>query len=115
MSNMKWTRQHGGERDGDYRLLVGYNSMPEGVKEAIRDNAKHGKEHPDPVVAASALTWAYESQSARRRLSNVLGVLMGALAALLGDLGVGADLRSGLADRKTAKRLIQIDRSRTRP
>jgi hypothetical protein len=39
---MKRTRKHGGARDGDYRLLVDYNSMPEGVKEAIRDNAKWG-------------------------------------------------------------------------
>jgi hypothetical protein len=58
-ANTKRTRKLGGARDRDYRLLVGYNSMPEGIKEAIRDNAKHRQEHPDPIVAASALTWAY--------------------------------------------------------
>ena len=88
-----------------------FDQLPEGVKDAVLDYAQRGLEYPDPDIAAVAMAWARRERSARMRLvKGAIGPPLLLVAAVTLD---NASLAEAWRDRRTARLLVKIGRSKS--
>lgn len=89
--------------------MVGpWDGLESPMRREVELRAAEGSHHPDPQVAATADRWARRELSLRGTAGTWLGFCLSAVAAVLGDFGVGQDLRQAVADRRLAKRLVRL-------
>ena len=76
--------------DGQQWRTVPFASLDAAKRSEVRRLARDGQLHPDPVIAASSVAWAYKMRSPRSRLGRIGGL------AVSGALGVAGFFVSAL-------------------